>query len=375
MTRRDDSREIRAMLQDRLGEVLGRLLPGGRVDGGLYKAKNPTRDDRNAGSFVVWMHGVAKGGFKDYAGGEADKGDIIDLINYVHRRPKSDRKFAFQWARDFLGLAAMDPRAREAAAAAAKAKALQQERSDKANELAKQLRAVNMFEKAQPIIGSPAERYFEAREIPLSMIANLSGDLRFVPSLEWWRGAEWDMRDQKRVKVRPGPTYPAIISAVRKADGSICAVHCTFLDHGCGAKAPVEDPKLMFGAVAGGVIRLTNGPSGQSPEEAAVSGRRDILVISEGIETGLSVAIVAPEARCWAATSVSNFANVPVWHACVLSVVIAADNPSEGKRPEARAQFFEQMERAVEALSQHGIPVTEMTAHGGANDFNDLIRD
>lgn len=371
---REDPRVIRTMLQDRLGELLQRLLPGGRIESGLYKVKNPTRADREAGSFVVWMRGPAKGGYKDYAGGEADKGDVIDLINYVHRRPKSDKKFALQFARDFLGLATMDPKAKRAAADAAKAKAAQDAKADQAKEQMKRLRAATMFERALPLLGSPAERYFEAREIPLPMIANFSGDLKFAPSMEWWRGAEWDMRDDKRIKVKPGPSFPAVISAVRNAQGHIVAVHCTFLAPDCSGKAPVAEPKLMFGSVTGGVIRLTHGPSGQSPEEAALSGRRDPLLISEGIESGYSVAIVAPEVRAWAATSVSNLANVPIWHACVASVIIAADNPSEDKSPAARAQFLDQMDRVHEALGQHNVPIVQMNAHGGANDFNDLIR-
>jgi hypothetical protein len=375
---RDDARTIRAMLQDRLSELLGRLLPGGVAKGGMYVVKNPTRDDRAAGSFVIWMHGAAKGGFKDYASG--DKGDVIDLIAYVHRRPKTDRKFALGWARDFLGLRSMSPAEKRAAADAAKAKALQQERQDRDDALRKRMHAIAMFEAAGELLGSRAERYFEAREIPLPLIQNLTGDMRFAPQLEWWRGAEWGERPMcdparmQRVKLKPGPKFPAIVSAVRKSDGQIIAVHCTFLNYDCTGKAPVENPKLMFGAVAGGVIRLTNGPSGQTPEEAALSGRRDLLVIAEGIETALSVALVEPGARYWAATSLSNIANVPVWHACVGSVIIAADNPTEGKSEQARAQFDQQMQRAFDALGQHGVPVTSMAAHGGFNDFNDLIR-
>jgi hypothetical protein len=372
---RDDARTIRVMLQDRLQELLGRILPGGTVNGGMYVVRNPTRDDRSAGSFVIWMHGAAKGGFKDYAGGEADKGDVIDLIAYVHRRPKSDRKFALGWARDFLGLRTMDPKVRQAAADAARAKALQSEKADREDALRKRLHAASMFERAVPILGTPAERYFERREIPLQMIPNVETDMRFAARLEWWRGAEWDTRDDgRRVKVKPGPHFPAVVSAVRKANGDIIAVHCTFLDTDCGAKAPVENAKLMYGAVAGGVVRLTRGPSNQMPEEAALSGRRDPLVIAEGIETALSIGLAAPEARVWAATSISNFANVPVWHACVASVIVAADNVRSDISAQGRVQFEEQMERAIDALSAHDVPVTVMQAHGGANDFNDLLR-
>lgn len=366
---RDDARTIRTMLQDRLAELLGRILPGGMTRGGMYVVRNPTRDDRTPGSFVIWMHGPAKGGFKDYAGGDTDKGDVIDLIAYVHRR---DRKFALAWARDFLGLRTMDAKERQAAAIAARAKAQQAERAEKEDRLRKRIRAFEMWNAAQPILGTPAERYFEARGVPLRLIPHLEDDMRFAPLLEWWRGAEWSDDGGRRRKLRPGPRFPAIVSAVRKGNGDIIAVHCTFLAESCEAKAPVENAKLMFGSVAGGVVRLTRGPSNQTPEEAALSGRRDPLVTSEGIETGLSVAIVAPEARVWAATSLSNIANVPVWHACISSVVVAADNPDLSKGAQARVQFEEQMDRALEALRAHDVPVTPMQPHEGG-DFNDLI--
>lgn len=372
---RDDARAIRAMLQDRLRELLERLLPGGFVNGGLYVVRNPTRADRNPGSFVIWLAGAAKGGFKDYAGGEADKGDVIQLIAYVHGRPKSDAKFALAWARDFLGLRIMDPAARRAAEDAARAKAKQVELRERDEELAKRVRVAKMFNTAEPIEGTIALRYFEARGCPLQLVPYREDDLRFAPSLEWWRGAEWEnLGEGRRRKTRPGPHYPAIVAAVRNYLDDIVAVHCTFLREDGSGKAPVAEPKLMYGTVAGGVVRLTRGPGNLAPAAAALSGRRDVLVISEGIETGLSVAIGAPEARVWAATSLSNIANVPVWHACVGSVVIAADNPNPDASPQGRVQFFEQMERAIEKLSAHDVPVVTMQPHAGG-DFNELIQE
>lgn len=371
---KDDARTIRALLQDRLSELLGKLLPGGRINGGLYVVKNPTRDDQKPGSFVIWMNGNAKGGFKDYAGGDADKGDVIDLINYVHRRPKSDKKFALDWARDFLGLATMDPRARKAAEEAARAKAQQAAKRESDDALLKKIRIAKMFNTALPIEDTIAMRYFEARECPLQLVPYREDDLRFAPSLEWWSGAEWEtMPDGRRRKLRPGPEYPAIVAAVRNYLDDIVAVHCTFLREDGSGKAPVDNPKLMYGPVAGGVVRLTRGPQNLTPAQASLAGRSDILAISEGIETGLSVAIGAPEARVWAATSLSNIANVPVWHACVSSVVIAADNVSPTASAQGRIQFQEQMDRAIEAISAHDVPCVVMQPHHGS-DFNDLIR-
>jgi len=38
------------------------LAPGGHKSGSTHTAKNPARPDRNAGSFVVGLRGVAAGG-------------------------------------------------------------------------------------------------------------------------------------------------------------------------------------------------------------------------------------------------------------------------------------------------------------------------
>lgn len=368
---RDDARHIRAMLQDRARELVVLLVPGGRFDGATYVARNPTRDDRKAGSFIIWMTGVAKGGFRDYA--TDDKGDIIDLIAYVHRRPK-DRKFALQWARDFLGLKTMDPKVREAALATAGAKARQAEAAASAEAAAKRHRAMDMWLKARPLGGTLGETYLAARDIPLALVPNMESDLRFSPRLEWWRGAEWGSDEKgRRIKTRPGPEFPAIVAAVRNLAGDILAVHCTFLRHDGSGKADVENAKLMYGSVAGCVVRLTRGPSNLTPEEAALAGRSDLLVIAEGIETGLSVALGAPEARVWAATSLANIANVPVWHACVREVIVAADNPNERASAEGRAQAEDTLARALDRLASHGLAVGVMRAHAG-NDFNDLVR-
>ena len=66
--------------------------------------KNPTRDDRSAGSFYVWINGAAAGGFRDDASG--DKGDCIDLIAYVSG---FDKLAAKQWGEQWLGLSSMKP--------------------------------------------------------------------------------------------------------------------------------------------------------------------------------------------------------------------------------------------------------------------------
>ena len=60
--------------------LLARWLPDGKKVNGEWQAKNPTRDDRHAGSFSV---SITKGAWSDFATGDKG-GDLISLYAYLH---------------------------------------------------------------------------------------------------------------------------------------------------------------------------------------------------------------------------------------------------------------------------------------------------
>jgi hypothetical protein len=62
-----------------LPAVLARLIPGGKILGQEYVARNPTRADRRAGSFKV---NLRTGRWSDFAIG-AKGGDPVSLVAYV----------------------------------------------------------------------------------------------------------------------------------------------------------------------------------------------------------------------------------------------------------------------------------------------------
>ena len=74
----DIARLARAALSS-APQLLAAWLPGGRVVGGEYKAKNPTRDDRKAGSFSV---SIATGQWADFATDDRG-GDLVSLAAYL----------------------------------------------------------------------------------------------------------------------------------------------------------------------------------------------------------------------------------------------------------------------------------------------------
>ena len=185
---------------------------------------------------------------------------------------------------------------------------------------------------------------------------------RYRPSLEWWKGAEHD--DEGR-KVKEGPRFPALVSALRDEHGHVTAVHCTFVArHGIG-KAPVDKAKLVFGEVEGAVIRVSKGPTGLTPEEHAADGAEPgVLVVTEGIEDALTLAIDLPDARVWAAFSLGNLMHVPVWRATLLPFCSAMAAP----------QAADQLERALDHLRLADKPVSVMRAPAPFKDFNDWKR-
>jgi len=69
-----------------LPAVLARLLPGGKVLGREYLARNPTRVDRRLGSFKV---NLCTGRWSDFATGDKG-GDPVSLYAYLENCSQSD---------------------------------------------------------------------------------------------------------------------------------------------------------------------------------------------------------------------------------------------------------------------------------------------
>lgn len=215
-----------------------------------------------------------------------------------------------------------------------------------------------------------ARRYFAARALPLDEIANRDFQtFRFTSEQEYWPRAQFRHEDGRRRKLQDGPRYPAFLSAMRLPTGQISAVHMTFLSPLGPTKLPVardENSKIMFGEAKGAMIRISHGPEGKPPETALQAYP---LILCEGVEDGLSLARAVPEARVWAAGSLSAMGSAPIWLPCISGVIVAQDNDF---KPTAQKQF----EKALEAL-QAAAPskaITTIASHMG-KDFNDLIKE
>lgn len=144
--------------------------------------------------------------------------------------------------------------------------------------------------------------------------------------------------------------HPALIAPIHDASNNITAIHAIFLTpeaqkiSGEGIKA-----KLIFGVAAGGAVQL--------------APLQDALILTEGIEDGLSLLQSCPAYCVWACCGTSGFANIIV-PKTVKSIIIAADNDTAG---------ITAAEKLACRLKSQGFIVSIAFPKYG-KDFNDLLQ-
>lgn len=361
-----DAREIRGLLQRDVFKLLGTLFKGYRVTSPVFTPLNPTRDDTRPGSFVIWTAGPAAGGFNEYSPrGPQASGDVIDLIAYVHRK---DRAFAFAWARDFLGIRTMSDAEKRAAKSSARAVVVNAKAAQSEAAAARRKKALDIWVRTKPLIGSLAEVYLASRRIPYALIRNREDDLRFIPKLEHWKSVQWDKSVSPWVKLH-SESYPAMVAPFRDFAGDITGVHCTFLRADGTGKAPLgKQAKLMRGDAKYSAIRLTRGDGNLTIEEAREQGVLQPFMPFEGIENALSYALEVPEARIWACGSFDLMLALQVESELTFDPVIyGLDNDNNANAADAITD-------RIDAVKASGKDCSAARPPAGVKDFNDLIR-
>lgn len=337
---RYDAGEISRMLAAAAPQLAAELLPSGRREGAEWRVGSLAGEPGR--SCAVHLEGRRAGVWCDFASGE--KGDALDLVAAVLYA--GDRRLALQWARKWLGLSdeGSAPTARRAPVAV--------QQKDDAEETSKRSAARRIFLAAQPsLAGTPAAAYLAGRGIDLAELGRQPRALRFHPSLH---------------NGESGCAWPAIVAAICDVSGQHVATHRTWLARdasGRWTKAPVRDPKKTLGRPLGGTIRLWRGASGL-PLAQAPEG--EVVVLGEGIETCLSIAIACPHLRVLAGISLANMGSVMLPDA-VRTVIVVADN--DGANHQARAG----LQRVVNHFVGQGRCVRIARSPIG-KDFNDAIR-
>lgn len=327
----------------------------GRSENNDFVAYNPTRNDKHLGSFRICIRGAKQGTWAEFA--SSDKGDPLDLIKYCLFPHSPNLYDAVVWAKDYLGLgsgkASLKQVKQRAKEQASRAEEEQKKESEKFRRLAQKI-----FLSAQPTIkGTPAELYFKTRGIDFNILKKQPHAIRYAAKCYFER----DRKTGQNVYL------PAVITAIHNAKNEFVGVHRTFLEQIDGVWR--RKTKKVLGAFAGGAIRLwrgkTGAPIGKLHTLEHLDETDETLIICEGIEDGLSIAMACPEFRIWTSISVSNMANIEI-PKCINQVIIAGD--CDGSEAIATTQ----MENAANAFLRAG-KIVKIARPKGAHDFNDQL--
>ena len=341
--------DLVAHLADRAPELARDLLPAGTRRGNEWCVA--AADNRFGCSISVHLAGGRAGVWGAWAAGKAGDAlelvtELADLARYRHEGDRSDKAAAIRWALDWLRI---DPQDRPAATPATTARLQKPEPS--ADE--KRGAAFRLWLAATPL--RPGDEAFDyladTRGIDLAALDRMPRALRYFSGL---------------TNTEVGRRFPALLAAVVGPRGRFLTVHRTWLERqsdGSVRKAPVAEPKKVYGPCKGGIIPLWRGASGR-PWKQAPAG--DVIGLTEGIEDALSYAVAVPDHRVAAALNVGNLAHVKL-PAAIGTVIIAADSDAPG------SQADQTLQRAIAHFLAEGRQVRIARPPPEVKDLNALL--
>lgn len=277
--------------------------------------------DGNPGKSLVFFRGPKAGAWRDYA--TEEKGDALILIE--KQVTGGDRGQAIIWAKQWLGIDDENHvtfQARRQTARKHKAnndKAIIEKR-EKMWGIAKAI-----YLNAQvKIVGTMARDYICDRGIDLGAKLFDMRALRFDPECY-----EAETRDK----------HPALIASISVPykDKLMMSIHRTYLrfkDDGTVVKLDVTNPKKVLGDYGGGYIPLWRGQSKKILYKADPS---EWVVITEGIEDGLSIVMADPSKRVLVAISLGNMGAIKLPN-IIKKVILVKDNDENNMAAESSFQ-------------------------------------
>lgn len=353
-----DPRKISAMLADDIEGVIDALGLDGKRRRRSFVAFCPWDGQKTPKLYIDVKH--RRGAWINFDG--AGTGDALDLVAAClsDGQTRGARGKAMAWARAYLkieGELDSDEIARRAAEALERQK---KRAAQHARELGQQRKtAKGLWLSAQPITeGDAAWEYLKARQVDLAELPRMPRALRYSAEQRWHDEATGDVAH----------VGPAILAAMTLASGDFGSLHRTWINPDRpGEKADVIPARKMWPESAGCAIRLWRGESGLSERQAAERGLVEDLVLCEGVETGLSIALIAPEMRVTAVGSLPGLLSFEPPKAA-RRLIVAAEN--DWTNPQAEALLLRACSRFV---AEFGRPVSVARSPEG-NDFNDLLK-
>lgn len=327
----------------------------GKIEHNDFVAFNPTRNDKNLGSFRICIRGAKQGVWCEFASNE--RGDPLDLINYCLFNNASNKHEAIEWAKTFLGIGTGSVTLKQIRQRAEEQKKACEDQQKIENENFRRYAGKIFWSAQESIKGTPAELYFKARGIDFRILKKQPHAIRFAPECFYER----DKRTGQKFYM------PAIVTAIHNADNEFVGVHRTFLEQVNGVWK--RKTKKVLGSFAGGAIRLWRGktaaPIGKLKDLKNLDEVDETLIICEGIEDGLSIAMACPEYRIWTSISVSNMQNIEIPKG-INQVIIAGDVDGD------EAIATKQVNTAAETFMRAG-KIVKIARPQNAHDFNDEL--
>lgn len=347
-----DVSTIADMLASRIEPLCCHLLPNGTRDGVEWRVGSLAGE--RGKSMAVRIKGSKPGVWSDFSSGEA--GDALDLVAGVLFR--GDKAEAIKWAKSWLGIDDMDPARLEQRRREVEAESARKAADAKAEEEKKRKSARALWFSAQPDIRvTPVYQYLLGRGIDINVLPRLPGALRYNARTYCHEAKEAGAQEFM---------LPAMVAAIINSQGEQISTHRTYIEKqpdGGWKKAKLKDAKKTLAQYAGGFISLNRGASGKPIKDAPDD---DHLIIAEGIEDGLSLALGCPEKRVIAGVSVSNMQNLHLPET-ISRITLAVDNDGEG------AQSAAAVDAAISRFMNEGREVFIARSPVG-KDFNDLLQ-
>ena len=346
-----DISEIARHLNAQVDGLVPELLPGACRAGNEWTAGSLAGE---AGTRLSVHRGAGskQGLWKNFAAND-EAGDMLDLV--AATLYGGNKAEAVRWAKRRLCLddAPLAPERRRAIQQQDQAARDQYDRqqADRAKT------AAAIWYAADPLAGSPAEWYLMGRGIDIRALPRPPSVLRFA----------WDTycAETKRPE-------PAMLAAMCDVVGRVRAVHRTYLT-GQGTrwhKARLQRAKMVLGATAGLCIPLSRGSTGRPWSKAALG---ETLLLTEGIEDALSMALLRPQHRAAAVGTISGLARLQL-PAGISRVIIGADNDpltitrADGQVVEHPARVT--LRSASQRLVRQGLDVAIARPDPAYKDFN-----
>jgi hypothetical protein len=345
MTHLVDIAEIVAGLAAEAEALAREVFPAGVKDGHEWRIGSLAGEAGQ--SLGVHLSGARAGVWCDFSTGET--GDALDLV--AAALFAGDKKQAFAWSKNWLGLGGDSPAVRRRAAPPKK-----QAGPDPDDKKSRD-RALAIWLSAQErLAGTPAAAYLRKRGLNLAALTGKDGAprqpraLRFAPHL-------YEPSTKREL--------PALVAGIVDHTGAMVALHRTWLAeyHDGWHKAAVPNPKMTLGRFRGGAIRIWRGAGYRRLADEKPGAT---LTLTEGIEDALTIAIECPERRVWAAVSLANMGSLML-PACIGTVTICADNDAENSRAALG------LTRAIDHFLRLGREVEIARPPAGVKDVNELL--